>query len=783
MAHDLVARLTLKDNLTSRMRRVTSGMNDLDRRTRTVTGGIGRLGGAINSQVKSMGGLQSGIMGVAAAYLSVTGAAKAFNATIGAAAKFEASEVAIKAIFNDDQLSSSYLKMVDKMAIDSPLLNSTEMLSSSKGLIAMTKNMDELGKTWKIIEKLQVLDPTQGTDGATFAMKEMYQGDSLSMVERFGLNKKELNRIKKLAIPQQIAEINSMLDGMGVTEKAIQAMGSTTLGYWAQIGERTEKFMRSIGNMGNSKIGAVLGDIVTKFDSIDLDAIASKIDAGIGGAIQKVFDFTKKAWEMREPILAVTKAVGTFVGVVAGIVGTVVAFSALGAAFAFLTSPIGLLAFAIIGVGAAFKAAYAHSEPFRKAIDGVVGSVKGLFKLLSGDRLGAFGDLFGAGLDIDQAMAVESFAKKLSDGFGKVKAVLSSVSKMFTGKEGAVDVLERAGFSSDQVGKIIVFGFELKKAFDKVKSYVSGIVKAFSAGSGTGILEAIGFSPEIIGVITGYIDMMKKRVGTFVAFLTQKWAEIKPSVMMLLETFATMKETAISVFTTLWAALQPLFGALDTAIMIVADIAVLAFNSIIAPAVRFVITMFQTLWVVVGPLLELVGAAIGAAFAILKVVWDTILKPVAKWLLGTFVTVFEAMDGQLATAKDSFQYLGDKISGVVDWFKTVTDAVKNFKVPNWLSKLGGGGTVSFTETTTEAKGKGKSNYHGIDYVPKNNWSADLHRGEAVLTASENKERKQGGSGNGVVVMVQKMEVRKESDIDDIADKLYRKWSAAAAGGA
>ena len=139
------------------------------------------MGGAINSQAKSMGGLRSGILGVAAAYLSVAGAAKAFRETIGKAASFEASEVAIKAIFNDDQLSDSYLKMVDKMAIDSPLLNSTEMLSSSKGLIAMTKNLDDLGATWGIIEKLQVLDPTQGTDAAAFAMKEMFQGKKLPL--------------------------------------------------------------------------------------------------------------------------------------------------------------------------------------------------------------------------------------------------------------------------------------------------------------------------------------------------------------------------------------------------------------------------------------------------------------------------------------------------------------------------------------------------------------------------------------------------------------------------
>lgn len=170
MALDLLARISLKDNLSSRMRRITNGMGDLDRRTRGVTGGIRQMSSSITDQVKSLGGLRGGLLGVAGAYMSVTTGVKAFNSTIGEAAKFEASSVAVEAIFNDKKLSDSYMKMVDKMAIDSPLLNSTDMLANSKGLIAMTKSMDDLKSSWKIVEKLQVLDPTQGTDGATFAL-------------------------------------------------------------------------------------------------------------------------------------------------------------------------------------------------------------------------------------------------------------------------------------------------------------------------------------------------------------------------------------------------------------------------------------------------------------------------------------------------------------------------------------------------------------------------------------------------------------------------------------
>ncbi|MFJ7668409.1 hypothetical protein ACIQXI_15015 [Lysinibacillus sp. NPDC097195] len=160
---NLVARLSLKDDISSPMRSISARIG---RMTSSVTSATK----AIGAQANQLSGLKTQIAGVAGAYLGATGAVKAFNSTIGAAAQYQQSEVAVKAIFNDEQASNAYLKLVDKMAIDSPLLNSTDMLASSKTLVAMTKNVDDLGKAWSIIERLMVLDPSQGTAGAAFAL-------------------------------------------------------------------------------------------------------------------------------------------------------------------------------------------------------------------------------------------------------------------------------------------------------------------------------------------------------------------------------------------------------------------------------------------------------------------------------------------------------------------------------------------------------------------------------------------------------------------------------------
>jgi hypothetical protein len=187
--------------------------------------------------------LRNLLIGIGGAYAGK----KVFDNTFGAAAEFEMSEKMIQAMFNDRKKAEQYINAMQNMAINSPLLNSQDIFSNSKSYISLTKNMDLLNKMWDLTERLLAVDPAQGVEGAVLALKELFSGDSQSLVERFEMPRKALNDIKKLPIDQQVKALDKLFNKMGMTKKLVNEMGSTTLGFWNQIKETSQVALRRVG--------------------------------------------------------------------------------------------------------------------------------------------------------------------------------------------------------------------------------------------------------------------------------------------------------------------------------------------------------------------------------------------------------------------------------------------------------------------------------------------------------------------------------------------------------
>src|SRR5690554_7212982 len=105
--------------------------------------------------------------------------------------------------------------------------------------------------------------------------------------------------------------------------------------------------MRMIGDSSNTKLGAILGGIVDKLDSMDLDTLAKEIDGMLAGVVSKAIEFAEWLWKWREPIIQVAKVIGVFFGALAGVLAVAGTIAGIGAAISFLMSPIGYIALGI----------------------------------------------------------------------------------------------------------------------------------------------------------------------------------------------------------------------------------------------------------------------------------------------------------------------------------------------------------------------------------------------------------------------------------------------------
>ncbi|MEK3975507.1 hypothetical protein [Psychrobacillus sp. FSL K6-1267] len=319
MAINLVARMTLRDNLTGPMRRATRQMNETERATTRLSRRMNqnnslfsRFGRTTSGLVSGVGGLAKGFGGllsklnpvalgfgaIGAAAASAYGAVKIFNATVGEAMKMQQSQVVISAMFDDKKVSDQYMKMIDKIAINSPLLDSQAMYGNSKTFITASKDLGQLEKMWNLAERLVASDPQQGLEGAIYALRELFSGDAISIVDRFEMPKKVMNEIKKLPLDKQLSKLDEYFNKIGMTSKLIDDMGGSALGMWQQVKERMQLTLRDMGEPSLKAVSKFLGGVLDRFEGEDMKKfsdwggrIIERMVSGLSNNAIKLYDW------------------------------------------------------------------------------------------------------------------------------------------------------------------------------------------------------------------------------------------------------------------------------------------------------------------------------------------------------------------------------------------------------------------------------------------------------------------------------------------------------------
>jgi hypothetical protein len=321
MAFNLTAVLRLKDDgFTSKMRRMqraTEQMKRVTEQTRRVTDSLAnsqarlatqsqragfsikRLGSEMKVAKSGISGLIGAFTGLATAIGGAYAAQKLFNATVGEAAKYERSQGLITAMMGNPAKAKKFMEEINKMAINSPLLNSQDMMQAASAFLPMTKDLNRLKKLYDLSERLYVLNDREGMEGASFALREFLMGrDATSLVERFNLNRKVLNDLKNLSFDKAVAGLDQLLNKMGITRQTINQIGNDTLAKWNQIKERMQSMLRSMGEPSLKVLNNFLTNLINKLDSGDMTRFANvgariiqNILTGMTNTVTRIYDW------------------------------------------------------------------------------------------------------------------------------------------------------------------------------------------------------------------------------------------------------------------------------------------------------------------------------------------------------------------------------------------------------------------------------------------------------------------------------------------------------------
>ncbi|MEI2284437.1 hypothetical protein [Paenibacillus polysaccharolyticus] len=201
------------------------------------------------------------VSGVGAAIAAIATVDKVLDKTIKAAAEFEMREVTVTAMFG-----KSAEKNVDKFMdyvgsrADVSQFSLDEFLDAGKSFIPTTKDNKQLEKMINLAERLGAIDPEQGIRGAAYALKELFSGDGLSLVERFELPRSAINEIKKLPIKDQLVQLDKYLNKIGATNELIDAQAGTAMGQWRTAVGGINRALRQMGTEALTSIKPVLAD-------------------------------------------------------------------------------------------------------------------------------------------------------------------------------------------------------------------------------------------------------------------------------------------------------------------------------------------------------------------------------------------------------------------------------------------------------------------------------------------------------------------------------------------
>lgn len=283
---------------------------------------------------------------------------------------------------------------------------------------------------------------------------------------------------------------------------------------------------------------------------------------------------------------------------------------------------------------------------------------------------------------------------------------------------------------------------------------ISGLTSAIESSDFSFLLDIFNNVKTAIENIANIIDSFKNNANAAWDTISAKIQEVVAFVQPYVETaMQVIGQVVTQVITDLTPVIQSIGEAFSAAWSLV--------QTVWAWASAFFQAIFQSIVVIFTPFAPIISGFFQGAWIIIQSIWNvavSFFQTVFDLITGVFSTIDAVLPGDFQSAWESIQGI---FEGVFGFFSTVgqnvVEGIKGGIAAVW------GGLVSFVQglwdgiksifviNASDVKnntGSDGSHAGGMDYVPYNNYVANLHRGEMVLTADEADSYRRGkGSGN------------------------------------
>lgn len=286
-AGELTIVLEAQDRASAQLRQVGQAVDRLEKQVE----GVQRRGG---------GGLLSGLsMGA-----GIAAAQQAFGALGGAIdfirdsvvtlnSELERNVATFEQVTGSAQAAADVVQALRREAAVSPF-SDREILDAGRSLISVSERSTEsLLELVRVAEVMAAIDPFQGFEGATVALREALAGDFGSFIRRFEASREAIQRFKDQGL-SNLQIVRAELERMGYTSALVERLGRTFEGRAATIRSFFDELRQRAGAGLFDRLNDLFGRLVKLIDDFGdhLRVLATGIGSalgaiaeGIGGAL------------------------------------------------------------------------------------------------------------------------------------------------------------------------------------------------------------------------------------------------------------------------------------------------------------------------------------------------------------------------------------------------------------------------------------------------------------------------------------------------------------------